>query len=63
MTAHQIDVAFTQGIKLGPTISKDRYLCPETGAHFAFPDMLRRLVKVESDRMFDPRAAGYKRGP
>jgi len=63
MTAHQIEHAFAQGIKLGPTISKDRYLCPETGAHFAFPDMCRRLVRVESERTFDPRASGGRRGP
>ena len=26
-------------IKLGPTINKDRYICPETGAHFEFNRM------------------------
>ena len=62
MTSNQIEHAFTQGIKLGPTISKDRYLCPETGAHFAFPEMCRRLAKVESERLLDPRVAGGTRG-
>jgi hypothetical protein len=38
-----IQDAFNQGIKLGPSINKDRYICPDTGAHFEFLDMSRRI--------------------
>ena len=38
-----IQDAFAAGIKLGPTINKDRYICPDTGAHFEFIDMCRRV--------------------
>ena len=45
-------------IKLGPTISKDRYICTKTGAHFEWMDMVRRLKILEKERIFDPRASG-----
>ena len=38
-------------MKLGPTISKDRYICSETGAHFEFIDMCKRICKIDADRM------------
>ena len=34
---------FNKGIILGPTINKDRYICPVTGCHFEFRDMCRRI--------------------
>lgn len=39
------DVAgiFDKGIILGPTINKDRYICPVTGAHFEWRDMCIRI--------------------
>ena len=47
--------AFAQGIKLGPTINKDRYICPETGAHFQFIDMCHRIKVANKERFKDPR--------
>jgi len=51
------DVAgiFDKGIILGPTINKDRYICPVTGAHFEWRDMCVRIQKAEKQRMFDPK--------
>jgi hypothetical protein len=46
-----IKEAFQQGIKLGPTINKDRYICPETGCHFEFLDMCRRIKICEKLRL------------
>lgn len=45
-----IQDAFAQGIKLGPTINKDRYICPDTGAHFEFLDMCRRMKQCARNR-------------
>ena len=47
--------AFEKGIKLGPTINKDRYICPTTGAHFEFNDMSRRIKKADKGRFKDER--------
>jgi hypothetical protein len=47
--------AFNQGIKLGPVINKDRYICPITGAHFEWRDMCVRIEKALKNRMLDPR--------
>lgn len=46
-----IQEAFAAGIKLGPTINKDRYICPDTGAHFEFIDMCRRIKICEKLRL------------
>ena len=46
-----IQEAFAQGIKLGPTINKDRYICPDTGCHFEFLDMCRRIKICEKVRL------------
>ena len=40
---------------MGPTINQNRYICPNTGAHFEFRDMYRRLEVVRQKREFDPR--------
>ena len=55
--------AFNKGIILGPTINKDRYICPVTGAHFEWRDMCRRIEIACKSRLFDPRDianVGYK---
>ena len=39
---------------MGPTINQNRYICPNTGAHFEFRDMYRRLEVVRQKREFDP---------
>jgi len=54
--ADAIADAFQQGIKLGPTINKDRYICPNTGAHFEWRDMCKRIDVMAKERLFDPRA-------
>ena len=46
---------FNKGVILGPTINKDRYICPVTGAHFEHRDMCRRM-----DVMSRQRALVYK---
>ena len=46
----QIAQVFNQGVKLGPTINKDRYICPDTGAHFEFNDMCKRMQIMYKDR-------------
>ena len=43
MNQEQVADVFSKGIILGPTINKDRYICPVTGAHFEFRDMSRRI--------------------
>ena len=53
-----IQDAFDQGIKLGPSINKDRYICPDTGAHFEFKDMCRRINIIARQRPMDPRDTG-----
>ena len=50
-----VDALFEKGIVLGPTINKDRYICPDTGAHFEWRDMCIRIQKAEKQRMFDPK--------
>lgn len=50
MADNPIQDAFNQGIKLGPSINKDRYICPDTGAHFEFLDMCRRMKTMEKQR-------------
>ncbi len=50
-----VDNLFEKGIILGPTINKDRYICPVTGAHFEWQDMVRRIKVAEKQRLFDPR--------
>ena len=47
--------AFEKGIKLGPTINKDRYICDRTGAHFEFYDMCKRIKKADKGRFKDER--------
>ena len=41
---------FSKGIILGPTINKDRYICPVTGAHFEWRDMCKRIQIAEKQR-------------
>lgn len=53
--ANAIQDAFNQGIKLGPSINKDRYICPDTGAHFEFLDMCRRMKIMEKQRNLEYR--------
>ena len=36
---------------MGPTINKDRYICPDTGCHFEFLDMCRRIKICEKVRL------------
>jgi hypothetical protein len=55
MNADTVADAFNQGIKLGPTINKDRYICPVTGAHFEWRDMCVRINVAAKQRQFDPR--------
>jgi len=50
----QVANLFNKGVILGPTINRDRYICPATGAHFEFRDMYRRLETVQRKREFDP---------
>ena len=38
-----VEAIFDKGIILGPTINKDRYICPDTGAHFEWRDMCIRI--------------------
>jgi len=47
MTDVDVDNIFEKGIILGPTINKDRYICPETGAHFEWHDMIKRIKIAE----------------
>lgn len=47
MTDVDIDNIFEKGIILGPTINKDRYICPVTGAHFEWQDMVKRIKIAE----------------
>ena len=56
MNQEQVADVFNKGIILGPTINKDRYICPHTGAHFEFRDMCRRI-----DVMFKQRQVQYGR--
>ena len=60
MHADTVTDAFNQGIKLGPAINKDRYICPNTGAHFEWRDMCRRIEVAGKQRLFDPRDVGSK---
>ena len=39
-------------IKLGPIINKERYICPETGAHFEFNKMCILLSVMSHERDF-----------
>lgn len=41
---------FNKGVILGPTINKDRYICPVTGAHFEWRDMCQRLQVLAKTR-------------
>ena len=50
-----LDEQKKKGIVLGPTINKDRYICPTTGAHFEWQDMVKRIKAAEKKRMFDPK--------
>ena len=45
-----VEAIFDKGIILGPTINKDRYICPDTGAHFEYLDMFRRLKRISNQR-------------
>lgn len=44
MDQKDIKNAFDKGIILGPTINKDRYICPKTGAHFEVKNMCDRIL-------------------
>ena len=46
MNNDNIKSIFNQGVKLGPNVNKDRYICPVTGAHFEWRDMCRRLEPI-----------------
>lgn len=46
MNQGDIKSIFNQGVKLGPNVNKDRYICPVTGAHFEWRDMCRRLEPI-----------------
>ena len=39
-------------IKLGPVINKERYICPEAGAHFEFNKMCILLSVMCHERDF-----------
>ena len=62
MNPNQVKDAFNKGIMLGPTINKDRYICPTTGAHFQFEDMCRRMKVMANKRMIDYRESGIGSG-
>ena len=48
-------------IKLGPTINKDRYICPETGAHFEFNKMCILLSAMSHERDFKYKMGQYSK--
>ena len=50
MASDQVKDVFEKGIILGPTINKDRYICPDTGAHFEFRDMSNRIHVMHKER-------------
>ena len=52
MDKNQLKDVFNKGIILGPTINKDRYICPVTGAHFEWRDMCKRIEAMAKERMF-----------
>lgn len=56
MRDQQVANLFNKGVILGPTINQNRYICPNTGAHFEFRDMYRRLEVVRQEREFDPKS-------
>ena len=53
MDQQQVTDVFNKGIILGPTINKDRYICPVTGAHFEFRDMSRRIEAMAKQRVIE----------
>ena len=57
MNQDQVRDVFQKGIILGPTINKDRYICPVTGAHFEWKDMCKRIEEMARKRMFEYREA------
>jgi hypothetical protein len=60
MNQDQVRDVFQKGIILGPTINKDRYICPHTGAHFEFNDMCRRMHEMARKRMFEYKEPGVE---
>jgi hypothetical protein len=50
MNQGDIKSIFNQGLKLGPNVNKDRYICPITGAHFEWRDMCKRLEPIAQQR-------------
>ena len=53
MHADAVADVFQKGIILGPTINKDRYICPVTGAHFEFRDMSSRIEAMSKQRIIE----------
>ena len=37
---------FQNGVQLGPSANNKRVISPNTGAHFRFPDMCKRLEVI-----------------
>jgi hypothetical protein len=53
MNQDELKDVFKKGIMLGPIINKDWYICPETGAHFEWQNMCKRLNIMNKQRFID----------
>lgn len=57
-----LKTGLSHGVAIMPSAPKQRYNCPETGAHFEFNDMCIRLEKIERLRFLDEhRSHGRKK--
>jgi hypothetical protein len=48
-----LKTGLSHGVAIVPNAPKQRYNCPDTGAHFEFYDMCTRLDKIEKLRFME----------